>query len=387
MLIGVPKEIKDQESRVSCTPAAANQFVLEGHTVLVETGAGLESGFTDQEYIEAGAIILDDAADVWAKADMIYKVKEPITSEYKYLREGLIVYAYLHLAADSNLTKELVDNKCVAIAFETVQVGSALPLLKPMSEVAGRMAIQEGARLLTKPCGGKGMVLQGVPGVAPAHVVILGAGTVGTAATRIAVGMGARVTVLDTNVDRLAEVGDIFIDKIETLISNSFNIAKVVKDADMVVSSVLIPGHKAPQLITEAMVQTMEPGSVIVDVAIDQGGSTELTANKEADYHAPIFIRHGIVHYLVANIPGTVPRTSTQALSNATTRYALAIANLGWKQACRKYPELASGINTAEGYVTYKPVAEDLNYELKNIQELINNKQIYLLQSKVRKNG
>lgn len=389
MVIGIPKEIKDQESRISCTPAAVQQFVQDGHTVYVETKAGVEAGITDMEFEEAGAIILDRAEDVWEMSDMIYKVKEPLPSEFKYFREDLIIYTYLHLAANPELTRALVGNKCVGIAFETVQVGSILPLLKPMSEVAGRMAIQEGARLLKRTHGGKGVVLQGVPGVAPAHVVILGAGTVGTAATRIAVGMGARVTVIDINVDRLAEIGNIFLDKIETLISNSLNIAKVVKDADMVVSSVLIPGRKAPQLITEDMVKTMEPGSVIVDVAIDQGGSTELTAGKTSDNNSEtVFIKHDIVHYLVANIPGTVPRTATQALSNATTKYAGAIANLGWKAACRKHPELASGINTAEGYVTYKPVAEDLGYESKNIHELIsiNKRPLFFLQARARRN-
>ncbi len=371
MVIGVPKEIKDQESRVSCTPASVNQFVHEGHEVFVEAGAGLASGFSDDEYKAAGATVLEKAEDVWAKADMIYKVKEPIASEYKYFREDLIIYTYLHLAADEALTKELVEKKCVGIAYETVQVGRALPLLKPMSEVAGRMAVQEGAKYLTKPQGGKGVLLQGVPGVPPAHVVILGAGVVGTAATRIAVGMGARVTVLDVNIDRLGEVADIFLDKIETLYSNNFNIAKVVKEADLVVSTILIPGHKAPQLISEDMVKTMEPGSVIVDVAIDQGGSTDLTAGRPTTHSDPVFVEHGIVHYAVANIPGAVAKTATQALSNATTRYGVAIANLGWKAACKRHPELAPGVNTAEGHVTYAPVAQDLGYPLKDIEELI----------------
>lgn len=371
MIIGVPKEIKDQESRVSCTPAAVQQFVNQGHTVYVEKNAGVESGFADQEYIDAGGKILDDAADVWAKAELIYKVKEPIASEYKYFREDLIIYTYLHLAADEELTKHLVENKCVGIAFESVQIGRTLPLLKPMSEVAGRMAVQEGAKFLTKPQGGKGVLLQGVPGVAPAHVVVLGAGTVGTAATRIAVGMGARVTVLDVNIDRLGEISDIFLDKIETLYSNDFNIANAVKDADLVVSTILIPGHKAPQLITEEMVKTMEPGSVIVDVAIDQGGSTDLTKGRPTTHTDPVFIEHDVVHYAVANIPGAVAKTATHALSNSTTKYGLAIANMGWKEACKKFPELAIGVNTAEGHVTYEPVAVDLGYGHKDINELL----------------
>lgn len=371
MIIGVPKEIKDQESRVSCTPASVNQFVVNGHTVYVEKGAGVESGFTDEEYKEAGAELLENAADVWAKAEMIYKVKEPIPSEYKYFREGLVIYTYLHLAADPELTKALVDAKCIGIAFETVQIGRTLPLLKPMSEVAGRMAVQEGAKFLTKPQGGKGKLLQGVPGVAPAYVVVLGAGVVGTAATRIAVGMGARVTVLDVNVDRLGELCDIFGDTIETLYSNPFNIAKAVREADMVVSTVLIPGHKAPKLVTEEMVKTMTPGSVIVDVAIDQGGSTELTENHPTTHTDPVFMAHDVVHYAVANIPGAVAQTSTHALSNSTTRYGLMIANLGWKEALKKAPELVPGVNVANGYVTYKPVADDLGYDYKPLEELM----------------
>lgn len=371
MIIGVPKEIKDQESRVSCTPASVNELVQAGHTVYVETKAGEGSGFTDQEYIESGATVLDSAADVWAKAEMIYKVKEPIASEYKYFREGLIIYTYLHLAADAPLTKELVDKKCIGIAFETVQVGRALPLLKPMSEVAGRMAVQEGAKFLTKPQGGKGVLLQGVPGVAPAYVVVIGAGVVGTASTRIAVGMGARVTVLDVNVDRLGEMCDIFGDTIETLYSNPYNIAKCVKEADMVVSTILIPGHKAPKLVTEEMVKSMEPGSVIVDVAIDQGGSTELTAGRPTTHTDPVFVEHDVVHYSVANIPGAVAKTATFALSNATTRYGKMIADLGWKEACKRAPELKPGVNTAEGFVTYQPVAEDLGYTHKDIEELL----------------
>ncbi len=371
MIIGVPKEIKDQESRVSCTPASANALVHAGHTVYVEKGAGLGSGFTDQEYVDAGAEILDTADAVWEKAEMIYKVKEPLESEYKYFREGQIIYTYLHLSAAPELAKEMVDKKVTGIAFETVQLGRALPLLKPMSEVAGRMSVQEGARFLTKPNGGKGVLLQGVPGVAPANVVVLGAGTVGTAAARIAVGMGARVTMLDVNIPRLGEIVDIFGNEVETVYSNPFNIAEAVKNADMVVSTVLIPGHKAPKLVTEEMVKTMEPGSVIVDVAIDQGGSTELTENKPTTHTDPVFVVHDVIHYAVANIPGAVAKTSTSALSNSTTKYALMIANLGWKEACKAAPELVPGVNTAEGYVTYKAVADDLGYDYKPLEELM----------------
>lgn len=371
MIIGVPKEIKDQESRVSCTPAAVNQLVHAGHTVIVEKGAGIESGFTDEEFKEAGGELLDTAKEVWDKAEMIYKVKEPIPSEYKYFREGLIIYTYLHLAADKPLTEAMIENKVIGIAFETVQDGRRLPLLKPMSEVAGRMAVQEGAKFLTKPQGGKGKLLQGVPGVAPAYVVVLGAGTVGTAATRIAVGMGARVTVLDVNVDRLGELVDIFGDEIETLYSNPLNIKKCVEEADMVVSTVLIPGHKAPKLVTKEMVENMLPGSVIVDVAIDQGGSTEVTEGHPTTHTDPIFMVGDVVVYAVANIPGAVAMTSTHALSNSTTKYGLMIANKGWKKAVAECPELKLGVNTAEGYVTYKPVADDLGLEYKDIDELI----------------
>lgn len=371
MIIGVPTEIKDQESRVAATPAGVNTFVEAGHTVYVQKGAGLASGFTDEEYKEAGAKLLDDAADVWGKSEMIYKVKEPIPSEYKYFREDMIIYTYLHLAADPELTKNLIEKKCVGIAYETVQVGRSLPLLKPMSQVAGRMSVQEGARFLTKPNGGKGVLIQGVPGVAPANVVVIGAGTVGTAATRIAVGMGGRVTVLDVNIDRLGELIDIFGNDIETLYSNPFNIANAVKDADLVISTVLIPGHKAPKLVTEEMVKSMEPGSVIVDVAIDQGGSTELTENRPTTHTDPVFVEHDVIHYAVANIPGAVAKTSTSALSNSTTGYGTLIADLGWKEACKKAPELVPGVNTAEGYVTYEPVAEDLGYDYKPLEELL----------------
>lgn len=364
MIIGVPKEIKAQEGRVSATPAVVHQLVGAGHTVLVEKDAGLLSTFTNEEYKEAGAEVLETAAEVWEKADLIYKVKEPLEEEFKYFREGLLIYTYLHLASAPELTKALVDNKVTGIAYETVQIGRATPLLKPMSEVAGRMAIQEGALHLKQTQGGLGILLGGVPGVTPANVVVVGGGVVGTAAVRIAVGMGARVTVLDNNLPRLAELVDIFGNRIETLYSNSLNLANATKDADMVVSTVLIPGHKAPQLITEEMVKNMKEGSVIVDVAIDQGGSTDLTAKHGPTTHQdPVFVEHGVINYAVANIPGAVPRTSTQALSNATSAYLLQIANKGLDAATERFPELALGVNTINGKVTNKPVADDLGYE------------------------
>lgn len=363
MIIGVPKEIKDREGRVSQTPASVKQFVDSGHTVYLEKGAGLLSGYEDSEYEKYGAKVLDTAKEVWEKADFIYKVKEPLESEYKYFRKGMILYTYLHLAANKVLAEELRDKEVVSIGFETVQDGRNLPLLKPMSEVAGRMAVQEGARYLLNTEGGKGILIEGVPGVKPAHIVILGAGTVGTAATRMAVGMGARVTVLDVNIDRLGELLSMFSNTIETRYSNSYNIADSVKEADLVISTVLIPGKRAPQLISRDMIKTMEKGSVVVDVAIDQGGSTDLTVSRATSYSEPIFKEDGIIFYAVGNIPGAVARTSSQALANATSKYGLAIADLGWKEACKRYKELARGVNTAFGNITYKGVAEDLKLE------------------------
>lgn len=365
MIIGVPKEIKDHEGRVSATPAAVVEFVKAGHTVYIEKTAGIQSGFEDSEYEKAGAILVDTADEVWKDAELIYKVKEPLESEYKYFREGLVIFTYFHLASAKELALKLMETKTVAVAFETVQIGNSLPLLKPMSEVAGRMSVQEGARYLTSTEGGKGILIEGVPGVAPAHIVILGAGAVGTAATRMAVGMGARVTVLDVNIERLGELLEIFSNTIETRFSNNYNIADAVESADLVISTVLIPGHKTPQLISEEMVKKMDKGSVIVDVAIDQGGSTDLTVGHATSHTEPIFVAHDVIHYAVGNIPGAVPKTSTQALSNATTKYALALANLGWKEAAKKYPELYKGINVEGGKIRFEGVAQalDLPYE------------------------
>lgn len=358
LIIGIPKELKDQESRVAIIPGACTELTKSGNKVIIESGAGLASGISDEDYKEAGAEIVDTAAEVWENADIIYKVKEPLKEEYKYFREGLIIYTYLHLASNPELTDALIENKVTGIGFETVQLDNRLPLLQPMSEIAGRMAVQEGAQYLTKPKGGRGILLQGVPGVRPANVVIVGAGTVGTAATRIAVGMGARVTVLDVNIEALTQLHNIFPDKIETLYSNPLNIEDAVKNADLVISTVLIPGARAPQLIKEDMVKQMKEGSVIVDVAIDQGGSTDLTKGRPTSHTNPTFVEHGVIHYAVANIPGAVAMTSTYALSNATTRYAKALADLGVKGACERFPELIKGINTYDGKVTYEPVAE-----------------------------
>lgn len=371
MIIGIPKEIKNNESRVSATPAIVQELVLDGHTVYVEKNAGLASGIKDENYEEVGAIILETAEEVWNKSEIIYKVKEPLKSEYKYFREGLIIYTYLHLAAEAELTKAMIDSKVIGVAFETVQVGRDLPLLRPMSEVAGRMAVQEGARFLTKPNGGKGILLQGVPGVNVGNVVVVGAGVAGTAAARTAIGLGAKVTILDVNLDRLTELSHIFGRDIETLYSNRMNISESVKKADLVVSTVLIPGAKAPKLITKSMVKEMEEGSVIVDVAIDQGGSTEYTENRATTHSEPIFVEEGVLHYSVANIPGAVAKTASYALCNATSRYIKTIAKFGIKEAVLRHPELKLGINVIDGKVTYKAVADSLGYDYISIENVL----------------
>ncbi|MFO7172530.1 MAG: alanine dehydrogenase [Bacillota bacterium] len=357
MKVGVVKEIKPYENRVALTPAGVKALVGAGHTVYVEAGAGLGSGFTDDEYRATGAQILPSAADVFAAAEMILKVKEPLPPEYPLLREGQILFTYLHLAAESELTRVLMDRKVAAIAYETVQLADgSLPLLTPMSEVAGRMAVQIGARFLEKPQGGRGVLLGGVPGVAPGRVVIIGGGTVGTNAARIAVGLGAHVTILDINAERLRYLGDIFQGRVETLYSNEYNIAAAVTQADLVIGAVLIPGARAPKLVTEEMVRAMQPGSVIVDVAVDQGGSVA-TIDRTTTHADPVYVKYDVVHYAVPNMPGAVPRTSTLALTGATLPYALEIANKGWRRALRENPALARGANVVEGQVVYEAVA------------------------------
>jgi alanine dehydrogenase len=356
MTIGVPKEIKAQENRVAATPPTTERLCAAGHTVIIERGAGAGSGFEDAEYAAAGAVIINTAAEVYAKADMIYKVKEPLEPEYPMLREGQILFAYLHLAPDPKQTKALIDAKSSAIAFETVQLpDGSLPLLAPMSEVAGRLAPQIGASLLQKINNGSGTLLGGVPGVAPGHVVIIGAGTVGMGAARVAAGLGARVTVLDISTERLARAEDLL--KAETLMSNSANIAAAVKQADLLIGAVLVAGAKAPVLVTEEMVKTMRPGSVILDVAIDQGGITE-TIDRVTSHKDPYYIKHGVVHYSVPNMPGAVPRTSTLALSNATAPYALTLANKGLEKALREDPALFKGLNTYKGKIACAAVAD-----------------------------
>ncbi|MBH5318340.1 alanine dehydrogenase [Paenibacillus sp. GSMTC-2017] len=370
MIIGVPKEIKNNENRVGIAPAGVTAFLNNGHEVWIEGNAGAGSGFTDSDYVAAGAKIVSSAREAWS-ADMVIKVKEPLAEEYAFFREGLILYTYLHLAPEAALTKALVDHKVIAIAYETIQSDNgALPLLMPMSEVAGRMSIQIGAQFLEKPHGGKGVLLGGVPGVAPGEVVIIGGGIVGTNAIKMAVGLGASVTVLDVSPDRLRQLDDMFGGRIKTLISNSYNIADAVKKADLLIGAVLIPGARAPRLVTEEMVKTMQPGSVIVDVAIDQGGSIE-TVDRITTHSNPTYEKHGVIHYSVANMPGAVARTSTIALTNVTIPYGIHIANKGFKQAAIESKAIAKGINVIEGEVTYKAVADAHGYNYVNINDYL----------------
>jgi len=361
MIIGVPKEIKDNENRVAITPAGVEMLRQAGHTVLIETNAGIGSGFTDDDYRQAGATIVDTAEETWSRAELVLKVKEPLPSEYRYFREDLVLFTYLHLAAEPELTEALVESGMTAIAYETVQLDNgALPLLTPMSEIAGRMAVQIGAQLLEKPKGGKGVLLGGVPGVPPAEVVIIGGGAVGTNAAKIAMGMGANVTILDVNPDRLRYLDDLFGARLTTLMSNSYNIARSVAKADLLIGAVLIPGSRAPRLVTEEMVKSMRPGSVIVDVAIDQGGSIE-TIDRVTTHSNPTYVKHGVVHYAVANIPGAVPRTSTIALTNVTIPYAVQLATKGVLQAIRDNRALARGVNVMKGHIIHEGVARAFN--------------------------
>ena len=369
MIIGVPKEIKNNENRVALTPAGVVSYVQAGHKVLIETNAGIGSGFTNEEYVAAGAVIIEDAGDVWTQADMIMKVKEPLENEYKYFREGLILFTYLHLAADPELAKELLEKGIIGVAYETVQVGRALPLLAPMSEVAGRMATQIGAHYLQTTYGGKGILLAGVPGVERGKVTIVGGGNVGTNAAKMAIGLGADVTILDINADRLRQLDDIFGNSIQTLMSSPYNIAKCVAESDLVIGAVLIPGAKAPKLVTEEMIKTMKPGSVVVDPAIDQGGSIETSIATTHDN--PTFVKHDVVHYCVSNMPGAVARTSTMALTNATVPYGIQIANKGIAKAIVENPALKLGVNTAHGEVTYETVAKDLGYEYVPVEKAL----------------
>ncbi|WML40833.1 alanine dehydrogenase [Neobacillus sp. OS1-2] len=370
MRIGVPKEIKNNENRVAMTPAGVTNLVNFGHEVFIEIGAGLGSGFLDEDYSTAGAMLVETAKEAWSM-DMVMKVKEPIPTEYQYFREGLILFTYLHLAPEPELTKALIDNKVVGIAYETVQLANrTLPLLTPMSEVAGRMAAQVGAQFLEKVYGGKGILLSGVPGVQRGVVTIIGGGVAGTNAAKMAIGLGAKVTIIDLNPDRLRQLDDIFGSDVTTLMSNPFTIAEAVKESDLVIGAVLIPGAKAPRLVSEEMIQSMKPGSVVVDIAIDQGGIFE-TTDRITTHDHPTYVKHGVVHYAVANMPGAVPRTSTIALTNVTVPYALQIANKGFQKACLDNEALLKGINTLDGYVTYQAVAEAHGVEFKDTKTLL----------------
>jgi len=362
MRIGIPKEIKEMENRVGATPAGVAEMLRNGHKVMIEKNAGVGSGFEDFEYEEAGASIVNSAREVWL-SDMVYKVKEPLPAEYSFFRDDLLLFTYLHLAAEKELTKALISSKTTSIAYETVQLpNQTLPLLTPMSEVAGRMAVQVGSRFLEKPQGGRGILLGGVPGVEPANVIIVGGGVVGINSAKMAIGLGAKVTILELNVDRMRYLDDVFHGRLELVMSNSYNIAKAVKKADLLIGGVLIPGAKAPHLVTEHMVKNMKKGSVIVDVAIDQGGCIE-TIDRVTYHSDPVYEKHGVLHYSVGNMPGAVARTSTLALTNVTLPYAIALANKGWRNACKEDHSLDLGLNTHNGDVTCKGVAESFGYK------------------------
>ena len=370
MKIGCVKEIKNREYRVGLIPDNAKSYVNAGHEVWIEKGAGLGSGFTDAEYEKAGAKLCDKAKEVWDGVDMMVKVKEPLPEEYGYFRKDLLLFTYLHLAADRALTDAMLTSGMKGFAYETlIERDGSIPLLAPMSQIAGRLSIYEGAKYLEKTFGGSGVLLSGVPGTPKANIVIIGGGSVGTNACKIAVGMGANVTILDISLPRLSYLDDIFGARIQTLVSTDTNIENAVKDADLVVGSVLIPGKAAPKLMKRAYLKEMRPGSVIVDVAVDQGGCCETT---KVTYHDdPIYEVDGIVHYCVGNMPGAVPRTSTIALTNATLRYGLAIAKHGLEEACRKNPVLISGVNTYDGKLTCKNVAESFEMEYTDLAELL----------------
>ena len=370
MIVGVPKEIKTAENRVALVPAGAEALAGDGHTVLVEQGAGLGSGFADDAYRAVGATIAGSVDEVWAKAEMILKVKEPIEPEWKRIRKGQVLFTYFHFAASEPLTKAILASGCVAIAYETVQLPTGeLPLLTPMSEVAGRMAVQEGAKYLEKVFGGSGILLGGVPGVLPAEVVVIGGGVVGTNAAKMAAGLGAHVTLLDISLDRLRYLSDVLAPNVDLLYSNRHNILEQIRKADLVIGAVLLPGAKAPNLVKRADLKVMKPGSVIVDVAVDQGGCIETT--KATTHEQPTYVVDGIIHYAVANMPGGVPRTSTLALTNATFPYTKRLAKRGWKQACRDDHSLFLGLNVVEGKVVYPGVAEAFGLSLADPQTLV----------------
>ncbi len=362
MTIGVPKEIKNNESRVGMTPAGVFELVKNKHTVYVQSSAGDGSGFFDQDYQKAGAIILDTLKQVYALSEMVVKVKEPVEEEYALVQEDQVIFTYFHFASSEKLTRAMISSRSICIAYETVEdEDGALPLLTPMSEVAGRMAIQQGAKYLEKPVKGRGVLLGGVPGVVPGKVLVLGAGVVGIQAAKMAAGLGAHVTILDINMKRLRYVNDVMPPHVVTEFSNEFNIRKHVKDHDLIIGGVLLKGAKAPNLITRDMLHTMRPGTVIVDVAVDQGGCVETT--HPTTHEDPIYIIDDVVHYSVANMPGAVPYTSTVALTNVTLPYVLKLAQLGWEEACAKDPSLHKGLNIVSGKVVYKEIGDAFGWE------------------------
>ncbi|MFV0522429.1 MAG: alanine dehydrogenase [Mangrovibacterium sp.] len=360
MIIGIPKEIKNNENRVAITPAGAAQLIANGHDVFVQKTAGVGSGFPDERYIEVGVQMLNTIEEVYAKAEMIIKVKEPIEAEYKLVREGQILFTYFHFASCEALTHAMIESKAICIAYETVELADrTLPLLMPMSEVAGRMSVQEGAKYLEKTFGGSGILLGGVAGVSPAKVLVIGGGVVGTEAAKMAAGLGASVTIADINLNRLRYLDDVMPANVSTLFCTPYSIAELCKTHDLIIGAVLIPGAKAPKLVTLDMIKTMQPGTVLVDVAIDQGGCFECA--KPTTHDNPTFNVADAIMYSVANMPGAVPRTSTQALTNATLAYAIAIANKGWKAACQNDEALAKGLNISHGKIVYKGVADAFN--------------------------
>jgi len=370
MIIGVPKEIKTNENRIALVPAGCELLVANGHRVSVERGAGAGSGFNDEQYLTAGATILETPEEVWAAAELIMKVKEPIAVEWPRMRRGQVIYTYFHFAAAEDLTRAVIESGAIAIAYETVQLPNGeLPLLTPMSEVAGRMAVQEGAKYLEKVHGGRGVLLGGVPGVAPAKVVIIGGGVVGINAAKMAAGLGANVTILDISLERLRYLDDVLPANVKTIYSNRFNILEAIERADLVVGAVLLPGAKAPHLVTRADLKRMQPGAVIVDVAVDQGGCVETI--HPTTHENPTYFVDGILHYGVANMPGGVPRTSTLALTNATLPYGVRLAKKGWRTACREDRSLALGLNVVEGKVVYPGVAEAFGLPLTPLEAVL----------------
>lgn len=371
MIIGVPKEIKNNENRVALTPAGTQELVKRGHKVIIQTTAGIGSGFSDDDYAKAGATLQADPVVIFQQAEMIMKVKEPIEQEYKLIRKDQLIFTYFHFASYEPLTKAMIASGAVCLAYETVErADHSLPLLVPMSEVAGRMSIQEGAKYLEKPLKGRGILLGGVPGVKPAKVLILGGGVVGTNAAKIAAGMGADVTIADVNLNRLRYLDDVMPKNVSTVVSNEYTLRELVKESDLIVGGVLIPGAKAPKLITRDMLKLMRPGTVLVDVAVDQGGCIETC--RPTTHEEPTFIIDDVVHYCVANMPGAVPYTSTLALTNATLPYAIRLANQGWKKACQESAELRSGLNVIQGEVVYKAVAEAFNLPYTEVSKFLN---------------